>query len=199
MILQIPMSISTGTPDHPCDMNSRWRKISFVENDYNSNYVLNVIGTGPFKFIYDESIRTVVDDLTISQSNYANYTFDPDFDYVLCGTPLRTIGSNLRILLEDGKCVTVKNPAVNLDGYENDVSAIFNIPDGTLESIDNWRYGEGINFKLNISMFDTPSFASLCSNLPSVRENGDEAVFGKLSDGTWLIFDPRINFKRQIQ
>ena len=173
--------------------------MSFSENDYNDGdderYILNVIGTGPFELVYDGSIRTVVDNLTIDQSYYANYTFDPNFDYTLCNTPQQKIGGKLYIRLEDGQCVTVQHPEVNLDGYENTISTIFNIADGTYEPIDTWKYGEDTNFKLTISMSDIPSFSSLCSTLPVVRDDGDEAVFGKLSDGTWLIFDPRIRLE----
>ena len=193
---KIPMSFFTGTPDHPCDISSRWRKISFVEDDDDEDkYVLNIIGTGPFRLVYDGSTRTVVDNLTIDQSKYANYTFDPDFNYTLCDTPQQRTGGKLYIRLEDGQCVTVQNPAANLDGYESTISTIFNIPDGALTPTDSWKYGEETTFKLTISMFDSPSFSSLCSNLPAVRDDGDEAVFGKLSDGSWLIFDPRIRLE----
>ena len=176
-------------------MNSRWRRISFIEEDDNDEHILKIIGGGPFELVYDGSIRTVVGNLTIDQSDYANYTFNPNFDYMLCGAPRQSIGDRLYIRLEDDECVTVQNPAVNLDGHENRVSTIFNIPGGTLEPIDNWKNGEEINFKSKISMFDSPAFSSLCASVPAVRDEGDETVFGKLSDGTWLIFDPRIRLE----
>ena len=121
-----------GTPDHPCDLHSKWRKISFVGNDEewgeSEEVFLQVTGTGPFKLEFNQWLRTVVHNFTVDHDDYTNYSFDPEFRYFLCGTPQEKINGKLYIRLEDNKCVKVQNPAVNLNGYESSVSTIFNFP-----------------------------------------------------------------------
>ena len=184
-----------GTADHPCDLFSRWRKISFVRNDnqWSIGKKLRVIGTGPFKLEFNRWTRTIVNNFTIEHSDYSNYTFDPDRDYSFCRNPEERLNGKLVLELEDGACVVTQNPVVNLNGYESSVSNIFNLPDDSLEPIDQWwNGGEESVFKLQTSLFDDPSFATICAGLPSVPELGDEPIFGKLSNGTWLMFDPRL-------
>ena len=134
--------------------------------------------------------------LTVKHDDYTNYSFDPEFRYYLCGTPEEKINGNLYIRLQDNKCVKVQNPAINLDGFESSVSTIFNLPNDSLLPIEQrWNDGEELVFMLKTSLFENPSFSAICSKLPSVLELGDEPVFGKLSNGTWLMFDPRLDLK----
>jgi len=203
---QAPSSTFIGTPDHPCDQYSRWRKVSFVRNDYmwHVEKKLRIVdlgsGDGPFKLELNRWARTVVDQLEIEDDGYSDYTFDPAYEYELCKYPEDTmINGRLYIRLEpeneneDGPCVIVRNPLVNLDGHESIVSRIINLPEDLLPIDQQWNSGEDLVLQLQSSLHDNPSFSSTCANLPIVPEQGDEPIFGKLSDGTWLIFDPRLD------
>ena len=156
---------------------------------------MKVVGDGPFRLEFNGWLRTVVQNLTVDDSNYANYTFDPSYTYTLCNNPEELIDGRLYVRLEDDSCVTIQNPAINLDGYESSVTNIFDLPDKSLQAIDQWwTSGEDLVYKIQTSLFDDASYSSICSRLPSVPESGDEPIFGKLSNGTWFIFDPRIDF-----
>ena len=155
---------------------------------------LRVVGTGPFKLELNGWIRTVVANFTISDSGYAGYNFDSSYDYQLCDTPEEMIGGSLYIQLPDGNCVAAQNPEISLDGFESDATNIFNLPDNSLDLTDEeWSNGEKQVYLLRTSLFNNSSFSAMCSKLPLVPETGDEPVFGKLSDGTWLMFDPRLD------
>ena len=182
--------------------------MSFVRNDYvwHVEKKLRIIdlgssGNGPFKLELNRWTRTVVDKLEIENDGYSNYTFDPAYVYELCGNPEdNMINGRLYIRLEPdnvdedrGPCITVRNPLVNLDGYESIVSNILNLPDDLLPIDQQWNSDEDLVLQLQTSLFDNPLFSSKCANLPVVPEQGDEPIFGKLSDGTWLIFDPRLD------
>lgn len=187
-----------GTPNHPCDLYSRWRTISFVRNDNawdnDEDKSLRVLGSGPFQLVFNGVTRTVVSNLTIDQSEYSDYNFDSNFNYTLCDTPENRINGSLYIRLQDGTCVTTQNPAVNLDGFENSVSNIINLPDNILKPINQWwTDGEQLVFQSEISFFDHPTLSGICSTLPLITEENDEPVFGILSNGIWLIFDPRLH------
>ena len=187
-----------GTASHPCDLHSRWRKISFILNDnqWSMNKNLRVLGTGPFQLELNGWTRTVVSNFTIESDLYRDYVFDPNFDYLLCRSPEERTNGRLYIQIENGDCVPAQNPIVNLDGYESSVTTIFDLPKSDLVVIDEWwNNGEELDFMLQTSLFDDPSFSAVCSELPSVPELGDEPVFGKTSDGTWLIFDPRLSIQ----
>jgi hypothetical protein len=177
-------------------LNSRWRRLSFVRND-NRNRIqkdLRVVGTGPFKLELNGWIRTVVANFTINDSGYAGYNFDSSYYYQLCDTPEEMIGGSLYIQLQDGNCVAVQNPAISLDGFESDATNIFKLPDNSLDLTDEgWSKGEKQVYLLRTSLFNNSSFSAMCSKLPLVPETGDEPVFGKLSNGTWLMFDPRLD------
>ena len=134
--------------------------------------------------------------MILDGDNYKNYTFDPTFDYHICGSLSEYIGGRLGLLLEDGNCVVTQNPEVNLDGFEHLASNIFDLNDNNLQSVDEgWYNGESLVYSLQRSLFDDPSFSSICSALPSVPEIGDEPIFAKVSNGTWLLFDPRLRLE----
>ena len=135
----------------------------------------------------------MVVNFTVDSSNHTNYVFNSTYDYMLCGSPEESIGGSLFIELEDGSCVTAQNPAINLDGYESNISSIIDLPDDILEPIDEWwTDGEALVFMLSRSLFGEPSLSSLCSGLPPVPDLNDEPIFARTSNGTWLIFDPRL-------
>lgn len=204
-ILQLPTSTNIGTPDHPCDQYSMWRRVSFVRNDYqwdveNNLQIIDLGSNGPYKLVFNRWARTIVDKLEIASEGYSNYTFDPNFVYTLCNTPEDTSSNGrLYIRLEpqiggDEPCVIANNPLTNFDGYESSIGNLLNLPDEYLKPIDHkWTSDEDLVFQLQTSLFDSPSLSSSCADFPLVPEFGDEPIFGKLSDGTWLIYDPRLD------
>ena len=158
----------------------------------NKNF--RVLGNGPFVLEINGQIRTVVDNFTVDQSGYEDYVFDPAFNYRLCSYPEARVGGSLYIELDNGKCVKMKNPVINLEGYESSVSTIFNFTDDILQPIDEWwNNGEDLVFMTRTSLFDDPIFSSICAALPSVPDFTDKPIFGRLSNGTWFIFDPRLS------
>ncbi len=170
--------------------------MSFVQHDENVllNKNLRVLGDGPFVLEINGQIRTVVDDFTVDQSGYEDYTFNSTFNYRLCDKIGNNIGNNIYVELEDGNCVTIKNPAVSLEGHESSVSTILNFTDDMLQPIDRWwNNREDVVFMLGSSLFDNPAFSSICAALPSISDFTDEPIFARLSNGTWFLFDPRLS------
>lgn len=176
--------------------------MSFILNDIPCGSCDDVIlkitglgqgGSGPFKMEYDGWIRTAAATLTIEDSGYSDYVFDSNHDYVLCEGPDESIDGKMSILLEDGVCVSTQNPIVNLDGYESSGINFVNLPDNILTPIDQWwTGGNDLVFMSEVSLFDNANYTSFCSSTPPVPSLGDPPIFGKLPDGTWLIFDPRV-------
>jgi len=196
VIGRLPTSTSEATGDHPCDLYSRWRKMSFVRHERES--FLRVIGEGPFRLEMDGWLRTIVTNFTVEEEGYSTYSFNSNFEYELCRSPEEEIGGNLYLRLEDENCVEIVhgNPLVNLDGFESSVNHIVDLPDNSLQPIDRWwTKGGDLIYRMDISLFNNPAFLETCSSLPSVPQNSDGPVFGRLSDGTWLMFDPRINLE----
>ena len=186
-----------GTIDHPCAANSRWRKFTFIKNDFPSRLnrsglsgVLRIQGSGPYVLKLDSHPRTVVQNLVIANDVYANYTFDPEFEYKICEvTP--GVGGTLAIKLSDGSCQNIHNPVVNFNKHENSPTYVIDVPGGVtnLQPIDEqWTNGEELILTRDIN-------DSSCKDVPLLLEYGDPPIFGKVSDGTWLQFDPRLNLQ----
>lgn len=155
---------------------------------------LRVVGAddgskGPYTLYLDGNVRTVVDDFWLSKND--TYTFDPDFEYYLCSVHGESSSGQLWIRLEDGICVQAENPRVDIAGLENELAYVLDLRgvDGQLIPIDE-AFTSGEEFILPTALQD-----DLCRNIPSVRERGDEQIFGQLSDGSWLLFDPRLNIE----
>ncbi len=158
------------------------------------NKSFRVLGSGPFILEYNGLVRTVVADIKIENYGYENYKFDPSFYYKICGYPEVRVGGKLYIMLENGRCVRIKNPIVSLEGHESSVSTIFDFTDDMLQPIDRWwNDGEDLVFTLRSSLFDDPMFSSICAALPAIPDFTDDPIFGRLSNGTWFLFDPRLS------
>ena len=188
--LQGPSSI--GIPNRPCQIGARFRRFAFVRNDFwseTTNSVRVSSNTSPIVLRMNGLPRTVVSNIAILNTQYANYTFNTTRDYFLCGNPEEKVGGRLFIRLEDGSCQPIINPLVNFTGFENLPTYIVSIPAGSanLRPIDV-SFTNGDEFILLQQLSD-----SRCSVIPDVVEMSDPPVFGLLSDGTWLQFDPRLN------
>jgi len=183
---RIPTATKFGSPDHPCDQSSRWRRFAFVRNDvlWWMPRELRIEGNGPYTLYLDGVLRTAVEDFWLTKNE--TYSFNPSITYQVCRNPDERVLGRLWIELEDGKCVQVENPAVSLADIENKATYVVDLNENNLEEIDvDLTQGEEFVLKTKLSN-------SMCDDIPAVPEFGDEPVFGKVSDGTWLIFDPRL-------
>ena len=133
--------------------------------------------------------RTVVSNISILNTQYANYTFNTTRDYILCASPEETVGGRVFITLEDGTCQAIRNPSVNFTGFENLPTYSLAIPADSLSLVDV-PFTNGFEFILLQPLSD-----SRCSTIPDVVEVNDPPVFGVLSDGSWLQFDPRLTLE----
>ncbi len=143
-------------------------------------------GTGPYILYLNGVIRTVVDDFWLDKES--TYQFDPNFVYKACRTSSlqERVDGKMGIKIEDGSCVDAENPRVSLDGQDTNVAHILNLSMDDLDLFDEYSTN-GEEFILQNHVID-----SVCDKIPSVPELGDEPIFGRLSDGSWLQFDPRI-------
>ena len=182
---RIPIATKFGSPDHPCDQSSRWRRFTFVRNDvlWWMPKELRIEGAGPYILYLDGVLRTAVENFWLTKNE--TYSFNPSTTYRVCRSPDERVG-RMWIELEDGKCVQVENPAVSLAGIENKATYVVALNENNLEEIDvDLTQGEEFMLKTALSN-------SICNDIPTVPEFGDNVVFGKVSDGTWLMFDPRL-------
>ncbi len=144
---------------------------------------------GRYRLYLEGQIRTVVNDFWLAKND--TYRFDPDFDYYLCSVQSERSDGNIWIRLEDGKCVQAENPPVDLRGKESESQYILDLSsvEDQLTPIDTYLTN-GEEFLLPTSLE-----GAVCDSIPSVPDPFDEHVFGKLSDGTFLIFDPRLDLQ----
>ncbi len=150
---------------------------------------LNVVGeggNGPYRLYLNGTLRTVVDDFWLGKDE--TFSFDPAFDYQICEPHWLTpdvVGSALYIQLdnEDEECVQAENPRVDITGFESEVDYIFDLSNKVLIPIDE-EFSDDGDFIL-MEGLDDPK----CDSIPAVT---NEPIFGQLSNGSWLQFDPRI-------
>lgn len=148
---------------------------------------IEIEGTGPYKIYFNSRIRTTVTELNIVNSGYEDYEFNNTHQYEVCSCPEERVGGTIGIQLENSDCVRISNPMVNFTGYENLTTYTIDLPDD-LSPVDYFTSYRG-EYMLMSAIDDTAA----CNAVPQVAEIEDEKVFGKLSDGTWLVFDPRLN------
>ena len=181
-----------GIQDHPCAANSRWRKYTFVGNDSPQRSgsglsgVLQIQGSGPYISRLDNHPRTIVPNLKFDNAKYKDYTFDPKVEYEICEiTP--GVEGILSIRLNDESCQNIRNPIVNFTNHDDLPTYIIKIPASSknLPPIEQWTNGD--EFILTSSLQHKS-----CEHVPRLSRFGDPPVFGELSDGTWLQFDPRL-------
>lgn len=149
---------------------------------------MRVEGTGPYTLYLDGIKRTIVEDFWPDRDT--GFEFDPNYMYVICRLRVsdgEKVGGKLSIKLPDGRCVTVPNPPVNLTSIEGD-STILDLHENNLEPIDEYYNSDEF-------ILQNPLTDPLCAKIPDVFEHGDEKIFGRLPDGTWLQFDPRLELQ----
>ncbi len=145
---------------------------------------------GRYRLYLEDKLRTVVDDFWLEKND--TYSFDPNFEYYLCSVNEHISGGDLYIRLEDGVCVRAENPRVDITGVESQVSYILDLSsvENQLIPIDE-EFTNGEEYILSNALDN-----DICKDIPPVREYGDEQIFGKLSDDTYLVFDPRLDLEQ---
>ena len=145
---------------------------------------LTIEGSGPYTLFLNGNFRTVVNDFWIGKES--GYQFDPDFKYEICRYPDEKVNGKIGIKIEDGSCVYAENPRVDLTGQEGNAQFILNLSQSNLQVIDEYLTN-GEEFILRNAISN-----SLCEAIPAVPDLDDEPIFARVSDGTWLQFDPRL-------
>ncbi len=141
-------------------------------------------GLGPHTLYLQGAKRTIVQDFWPDRDD--GFQFDPNFLYKICDLSIgsENVGGIIGIRLPDQRCVRVPNPDVDLNSIEG-TSLILDLAVDDLEPIDtHYRNGEYILQKALTN--------PLCGRIPDVFQVGDEKVFGRLADGSYLQFDPRL-------
>ena len=133
LVFQLPGPSTDGLPNRPCQVGARFRRFAFIRNDYwsgTTNKIRFSSLTFPIVLRMNGIPRAVVSNISIQNSQYANYTFNTTRDYILCGNPEEKVGGFFFIFLEDGSCQSVLNPTVNFTGFENLPTYVISIPSG---------------------------------------------------------------------
>jgi len=119
-----------------------------------------------------------------------------DTDYTFCTvTDLsESLNGIVYVQTGGGSCIPVRNPSVDLTGYETlvDSSRVLSLPAFSSNQfypidIDQVRSDE---YLLMVDLSDTK-----CDMLPEIMNHNDSPIFGKLPNGTWLLFDPHLDFQ----
>ena len=155
--------------NHPCNLNSRGRKIGLIhdDNQWILDKLLSVLSTYSFQFELNGWTRKFVCNLTIDNDNYRHHGFVTTFDYK-SGTSRDRFNRRLYMQIEIGDCVFMQTPIVNINGYKTMVTDIFDLPSSELADInERWSSGEElVYFMLPTSLFDDLLFSSLYAKPP---------------------------------
>jgi uncharacterized protein (DUF1501 family)/uncharacterized protein (DUF1800 family) len=192
-------SMGIGRSNHPCDPMSRWRKFTFSRNDGDQwwmdqhfNAVFDATTDEYIAIKLNGHVRTAVQSLAFPAGS--KYTLEFNREYEMCGHPAEYEGGTFRLRVNEtsGECQSLSNPLVHF--YPNSVqpAQVLNLPevsDGVLEHIDELQTRGGEYILVNGLIDDA------CNQLPDVTEEKDAPIFGKLPDGSWLQFDPRIKLE----
>lgn len=148
---------------------------------------ITVQGTGPYDIFYNDEFRTRVNDITWSSKPDG---FEFSGAYEVCNPGIgESVGGGFHIQLNYGNCVNIENSSINLSGAESLASYIVEIDVSNLEATDFIVTTEGQMLMLKSSLS-----TQVCNNIPDVPQMEDQLIFGRVSDGTWLVFDSSLNF-----
>ena len=110
----------------------------------------------------------------------------------MCRRPEEWTGGWFYLRMSDGSCEAILNPIVNFYSDSAQPHTVLSLPDlipGILDPIDEVQ-SRGGEFILRGGLNDP-----ICSQLNDVMEENDAPVFGRLNDGSWLMFDPRMDLE----
>lgn len=133
-------------------------------------------------------VRTTVKSIAFADTTK---TFQFNKEYRMCHLPQEKIDAWFWLKLDDGSCTHLKNPAVEFRADTIQPSYVLNIPNisGSLQVIDSQLSG-GQELISTVALND-----KLCTKLNDITEEGDAPVHGKLEDGTYVLFDPRMEMQ----
>ena len=187
---------SVAKSDHPCDPNSRWRKFVFTRKD-NVHWQENILsvsvlndGAGPYILSLNGHYRTVSQ--ATPQFLDTSRQYDTTKEYKMCGYPQEELGLDGQFFViadDDGNCRGIRQLAVNFTGYENLVAykLIF-------EGSDMTQIDVGITDGAEL-ILKNGFTGNVCNEIPEITEDNDTPIFGKLPDGSWVQWDPRVVLK----
>jgi len=191
--LNHPVGIARS--NHPCDGLSRWRNFAFTKKDGDRMSVQQfeaVFNNETDTYItikLNGQVRTTVRSLAFDDNS--EYTLEFNREYTMCGLPAEYEDGVFKIKVNEttNECEDLPNPLVHFNPSSVQPLNVLNLPNvsiGTLEHIDELRSHGGEYILVNGLSDD------LCDQLNDVTEERDPQVFGKLPDGSWLLFDPRM-------
>ena len=221
---RLPHPARIARSDHPCSEGSRWRSYMFSQFDGDIDWhphTFEARQSNDGKYItirLNNQIRGVVKKMVEPRNGDVVVQFNTEYE--MCRRPEPHYAGRYWLRI-DGDCHEFVNPQIKfyhdsgectfyLHGSPNrvelltrvpicsaavaqpDASQIISLPNitsGVLEHIDmaNTRGGEYIL----LSGSDDPE----CYSLNDVSEETDIPTFGKLPDGSWLMYDPRIKLE----
>jgi len=186
-----------GRNNHPCSANARWRKFIFSRKDGDH--------TGRFQQTFEAQYNEAVDHfITLKLNGFVRTTvkaigfedttktFEFNKEYLMCHLPQEEVDGWFWVRLDDGSCTHLKNPLVEFSPETTQPSYVVNIPNisGSLQVIDI-ELSDGQELISTVALDD-----ALCDTLSDITEEGDAPVHGKLDDGTYVLFDPRLELRR---
>jgi len=122
----------------------------------------------------------------------SKFSLEFNREYVMCRRPEEWTGGWFYLRMSDGSCQAILNPIVNFYSDSAQPHTVLSLPDlipGILDPIDEVQ-SRGGEFILRGGLNDP-----ICSQLNDVMEENDAPVFGRLNDGSWLMFDPRMDLE----
>ncbi len=180
-----------GRNNHPCSANARWRKFTFSRKDGEQT------GDKTFEASYNETVDHVI---TVKLNGFVRTTvkaigfeditktFEFNKEYLMCHAPTEKVDGWFWLRLDDGSCTHLANPLIQFFPESTQPSYVVNIPNisGSLQVIDTERSDD--QELINTVALDD----ELCDTLSDITEDGDAPVHGKLDDGSFVLFDPRL-------
>ncbi|KAL7482807.1 hypothetical protein ACHAW6_008462, partial [Cyclotella cf. meneghiniana] len=186
-----------GRSDHPCNSLTRWRKFTFSKKDGGLGWFDQYLSTSfeegdSFVTIkLNGHVRTTVSTGSIVFDNIS-YIFEYNKEYEMCWLPEEKISGRVYLKMQDETCQWFSNPIIAFYSASPQPSKVINLPNisqSVLESIDEIRSNAGEFIYFNA--INDP----LCNQLNAVIEQDDAPLFGKLPDGSWLQYDPRLRLE----
>lgn len=140
-------------------------------------------------------VRTVVYPGSIVFDN-PYYVFEYNKEYEVCRLPEEHAFGRVYLQVEDDSCQWFENPFIVF--YPDSIQPpkvlhLPNISESVIEPIDVIR-SEGGEF----IYFESIGDQSICEHLNTVTELNDSPVFGRLPDGSWLQYEPRLILEENI-
>jgi len=188
-------SLPIGRSDHACKGQSRWRKFTFAKTDgelwWKEQWFEAKFNDGD-KYItikLNGHVRTVVESIAFKNPEYI---LEFNKKYKMRRRPREYVDGDFDLYMDDGSYQSLVNPPVTFYTDSIQPPQVLNLPaltEAGIDSIDEYRSNGG-EFILHDELTDP-----LCSTLNEVSEDDDTPVFGKLPDGSWLVYDPRLKLE----